>query len=77
MGMAKGTKRGINAVEIKLHPLGICKEIRYAHQGDKKKYSHPFKRKGETYHAVLGGRSFVMIEVPAMVTRNGHKYIGD
>lgn len=62
---------------IHLFPLGLAAEIRYTHAGDKQKYRHTFKRPGPTYFATIGGKSFVMIRVPAIVTRNKHPYIGD
>lgn len=61
---------------ITLHQLGTASEIRYVHAVDRKRYAHKFKG-AKVYHAVIGGRTFVMIETPGMVTHKGRKYIGE
>lgn len=61
---------------ITLKSLGTAAEIRYVHAVDRKRYSHKFKG-APVYHAEIGGRVFVMIEVPRIVTTKGRKYIGD
>ncbi len=63
--------------KLYLAPLGLAAEIRYTHAGDKQRYRHTFKRSAPTYFTTIGGKAFVMIRVPRMVTRNKRPYIGD
>lgn len=64
-------------MKIYLKPLGHAADLSYTHAEDGKQYVHRFGAKTPAYHADIAGKTFVMIEVPRMVTRAGKTFIGE